>query len=920
MAWFPFWHWEKIKMSIKNRSVVAAFAGLFLTLAVAGVALAQDGCVVQMFSNRIVVAGCVVEQATVTPAPTVTPIAAATSTQTATPTSTAAPQSGLRVNVPLINAPAGDPVLDANNWSIITAGRMSPDGGYTQMRLAGLRDGLRLYVQVMTPRASGSFAVQVGSRTQTVTHKATAGWTFAERCNTDGCRGWTASTLIPWQELGGLPAEGDVWPLSLQGAGGAWAGSLRWGLPDYAGRAVEGAQIVTVPLSADSMVGGGTDCGVDDHPDYFPTWGGRNWGASPYVNVQAQWDVADWPCYSRYFARWSLDGLPAGAQVVSATVTMRHFGNGGYGAGYAEDGTKDTVIQVYEVSGDWQDGDISWDGAPAPGENVSRTLVRPIDVTCGKAYCNPGIAVDFDVTAIVHRAVAAGRPSAGMGLYTAAGQYHSGKYFWSREGGNQAPAVRIAYVMEDQWTPASPSPSPTMTFEPSPSSTSTPEPSVSPPPVTPSATPEPPTPTSTATATPSAPPSSCTRTVTPSDNLATAINGLRPGDTLCLSDGTYYQSIAPTVSGLPDKPITIKALNDGAATIDGQGVRKPINLGENGAAQGNWFVIEGIVARNGTEHVAIVKGSNNVLRRVSVYDANTNVNSQPVLLWGTNNLVEDCIVGGTGRFMIDIFGGGGVNPIGNNTVRRCFVKWDSWDGKNFCGISWPGVFGMGVYNSSGNTLENNIVYGRSMNNFVIQANSAAAAASNNRILGNMSVLAGKDYDGSLWRFGSPTWPALTRPQPTKNPFGPLNCDTQVVNLQWPGQRVGMQFFGQGVMADNVFRDNLVADAAALGFSANNPGGGAWTGTVIERLTAFGNGADAPSADGGRGTQVKLPPGVACQDCRIEGGQQGAGARLQTRYVDGALTDVLVLPLPMEGRAQAELGISINAIWSEYAAK
>ena len=397
------------------------------------------------------------------------------------------------------------------------------------------------------------------------------------------------------------------------------------------------------------------------------------------------------------------------------------------------------------------------------------------------------------------------------------------------------------------------------------------------------------------------------------------MGGLRPGDVLCLADGVYAQSIAPRINGTASQPITIRAVNDGKATIDGQGVRKPLNLGE-GTGGGNWFVVEGLVLRNGTEHVAIVKGSNNVLKRVSAYDADTNKNSQIILLWGTNNLVEDCIVAGSGRFLLDIFGGGGVNPVGNNTVRRCLVMWKGWDGKNFCGIAWPGVFGMGVYNSSGNTLENNLVYGRSMNNFVVQANSAAAAASNNRILGNMSVLAGKDYDGALWHFGSPTWPALTRPQPTQNPYGPNNCDTQVVNLTWPGQRVGMQFFGQGTMDGNVFRDNLVADAAALGFSANNPGGGAWTNTVIERLTAFGNGSDAPAADGGKGAQVKLPPGVACVDCAIQGGQQGAGADLRYRYVDGALTDVLVLPLPMEGRAQAELGVSVTGIWQEYASQ
>ncbi len=261
----------------------AAFAVTMLLLMLLPVAAsAQDGCTVRVVPGGVVLDGCNVVLPTVEILPTATPTATANSTETATPTSTEtpvtavtptpAPVTGLVANVALIDAPAGDARLDANNWTIITAGRISPDGGYLQARLVGLRDGLRVYVQMMTPQAAGGFAIQVGAWTQTVTYKATAGWSFGERCGAAGCRGWTASALVPWADLGGLPMAGDVWPLTLQGAGGAWAGTLHWGLPDYAGRAAEaGAQVLTVPLLADSMVGGGTDCGAPDHPDYFPT-------------------------------------------------------------------------------------------------------------------------------------------------------------------------------------------------------------------------------------------------------------------------------------------------------------------------------------------------------------------------------------------------------------------------------------------------------------------------------------------------------------------------------------------------------------------------------------------------------------------------------------------------------------------------
>ena len=402
---------------------------------------------------------------------------------------------------------------------------------------------------------------------------------------------------------------------------------------------------------------------------------------------------------------------------------------------------------------------------------------------------------------------------------------------------------------------------------------------------------------------------------TPWRTFKRAWQTLMPGDTLLVMDGTYTEQIQPNVrNGQPGKPITIRAINDGKVTIDGQGVRKPIVLAENSAI-GNWYVIEGIVARNGTEHVAIVKGSNNVLRRFSAYDASTNVNSQPLLLWGTNNLVEDCLVGGTGRFMIDIFGGGGVNPVGNNTVRRCFVKWSSWDGKNFCGVSWPNSYMIGIYNSSNNTIENSIAYGRGVTGIIVQANHDTAAANNNAVLGSVSVLMGKDYDNTIWNYG--TYP--NRPGPTQNPYGAQNCDTSVTNWTWPAQRVGFHLFGQGTMQNNVFRDILAVDNAGLGFSVNKPYGPGDTNTTLDHATFIGNGAAAPSGDGGVGAQTKLSTGVTMTNSRVGSTTQGAssGARLQYRYVDRVLTDIPLLPWPMEGRGLDELGVSITAIMQQY---
>ena len=60
--------------------------------------------------------------------------------------------------------------------------------------------------------------------------------------------------------------------------------------------------------------------------------------------------------------------------------------------------------------------------------------------------------------------------------------------------------------------------------------------------------------------------------------------------------------------------------------------------------------------------------------------------------------------------------------------------------------------------------------------------------------------------------------------------------------------------------------------------------------------------------------------MTVSNSRIEGTEhQDVGARLQQRYVDGVMTGEPLWPWPMEGRAQAELGLSVNANISPYVA-
>jgi hypothetical protein len=834
---------------------------------------------------------------TPTIAPTSTPVpATATSTPTpppntptpvvteVTPLPSATPS--LRVNVPLLDVVSGDPALDANNRAIVWAGDIADDGDYFQLRLVGSNSGLHLYSQQMRryPQAGEQVSVTVNGRTFTTAYKQPGAWSQSERCGDGECRGWSGSVVIPWADLGGPPALGDTWALTVRHLGAEWAGAMAWGEPDYAGALPDGAVVLSLPLSADATLGGSTDCGDWAWPAYFPTWGDVNLEATKYGvwwSVQNQWDTADWPCYSRYVAKWQLPTLPDGATLTGAWLDSYKFGH----SGYAGESTGTNVMQAWQVAPEWQENAVTWNNAPLALEAVSRTPVGE----CKVDNCAVGDWHSFDVTEIVRRGYADGQAEASALLYSAAGQYHSGRYFYSREGAIP-PTVRIAYVRDNNGGVATMVPTGTPT--PTVTATSTPEPS----------------PTATATATytpmpvPTATPQPATgKTLYVSPGQPFPWANLYPGDTLILRDGVYRQAMIPTVNGTADKPIVIRAEHDGQAIIDGEGKRAVFETGHSRPGTGNNLIVEGIVGRNSSGDVWFVRSDNVTLRRVSGYNADVDDNSSVFTFWTRGGgLLEDCIASGTGRKMILLY------QSDNVTVRRCFTAWQQWDGRDFCGVLWPNAETVQVYNGNGNTFENILATGPSPVWLIaIQANYDTVTANNNRVLGSIAAGAGM-ANGTAYNYG-------TRPQPT-------SCGDMIRDFTWPNQRSGVMLWGQGTLQGNVFRDILTTGNAALGFGNDKPYGPGATGTVVDRLTAYGNGMYAPAGDGGKGAQVKLNGIVATNSCIGAAACNNGGARLTNRYVDGVLTTTPVLPWPMQQRGMDELGISIGDIWQGYAGR
>lgn len=374
---------------------------------------------------------------------------------------------------------------------------------------------------------------------------------------------------------------------------------------------------------------------------------------------------------------------------------------------------------------------------------------------------------------------------------------------------------------------------------------------------------------------------------------------LFPGDTLILMDGVYQQTLKPTQrNGTPTEPITVRAQNDGKAIIDGEGIRETVKLEHWGAGPiGSYYVIEGIVARNSSGAVYQIAFDNNVLRRVSGYDAYTDGNEHVFTITGNNNVVEDCIAAGSGRKMIVVFLGS------NNVIRRCFANWQSWDGREWHD-AWPWGDNIQIYNASDNIIENSISYGSvPLWGLSIQANGPDAISSGNKILGSMAINAGMNADGTPRRWAS------TRPGPTDH--------TLMRDFNWPSQRTGLMLLTIGELSDTLIQDVVSWGNAGLGLSTLIGDEAEANNNRLVRATISNNGLDNPSHFGGTGAEVhgNEIDVFEVENVKVEGANQynGTGALIQNRYVNGFLTTAPLWPWPMEDRVQDELGLSVNAI-------
>lgn len=291
---------------------------------------------------------------------------------------------------------------------------------------------------------------------------------FNPRDYTQDCdAGWATAITIPFAALGlaGPPASGTVWglgvylydrddgePAPLVSPPAHWPeyflasnpatwGTLVFDPSPYRPRSAtsEGVTTVRRDLSgqvADAYVGGGGNCeggylgGAD-----------QNYGDEGLF-VANQSLVADFPCWSKSYLRFSLSSIPPGKVILSATLTLHLWGN----AGPVPSLSYPSLIQLFTVAETWDEHTITWNNAPMAVQNLTATWVFP-RTDGGPDF--PGIAYHWDATQAVAEAYAYGQPL-NVVLYTADTHFDSSKYFVSSDAASDwlpaaKPTLRVTW-------------------------------------------------------------------------------------------------------------------------------------------------------------------------------------------------------------------------------------------------------------------------------------------------------------------------------------------------------------------------------------------------------------------------------------------------------------------------------------------
>ena len=137
-------------------------------------------------------------------------------------------------------------------------------------------------------------------------------------------------------DASGNPISDQYWPEKVNEYIPSSWGQVRFGLPVFTPPSVESSGSVTIRhklngFTVPDVAVGGTIGNLCPGDSYYiwNEWGEANFFGAPDFNIQNQSDVADWPCFAKYFVTFPLDGVPEGKEIISAKLVLHQFGNSG---------------------------------------------------------------------------------------------------------------------------------------------------------------------------------------------------------------------------------------------------------------------------------------------------------------------------------------------------------------------------------------------------------------------------------------------------------------------------------------------------------------------------------------------------------------------------------------------------------------
>jgi len=274
----------------------------------------------------------------------------------------------------------------------------------------------------------------------------------------DDDRGWNLSYRIPYTSLGlsQKPQNGTIWQMGIVAydrdyqnstniTPAVWpnefenVNNLSWGKVSFgllqntvSNATIQGSLIIRDSLNGnlvqDASPGGHTICGT--YMNFWTEWGEKVY--TPTENytaiIQNQRDIADWPCYSKYFIKFPIPELPQGNSLIKATLKLHLYGNSGDWGDPVFQPYR-SLIQVGVTNSNWSENTLNWNNAPILQENISQIWVEPEEFFPGW----PGVPYEWDITIALNNAIALDEDEISLVLYSADGAYHSGKYFSTSE-------------------------------------------------------------------------------------------------------------------------------------------------------------------------------------------------------------------------------------------------------------------------------------------------------------------------------------------------------------------------------------------------------------------------------------------------------------------------------------------------------